>query len=97
MPSNPAPDTNLPITLTKKTTEIVTPQDSHPYGTRSKTKLNSMLLDSSSEDEESFGIGSLIGNFIRNINGCNGTNIFHQYCLQINHFIVMWSQFIQLL
>ena len=31
MPYNPAPDTNLPITLTKKTTENVTPQSSSPY------------------------------------------------------------------
>ena len=41
MPSDPAPDTKLPITLVKKTTKNVTPQHSHSYGTRSKTKVNS--------------------------------------------------------
>ena len=46
MPSNPAPDTKLPITLTKKTTMIATPQSSHVYGTRSKnqSKLNSIRV-----------------------------------------------------
>ena len=63
MPSNPTPDTNLPITLTKKTTEKVTLQSSHLYGTRSKTRVHSIVLDSSSEDEESFGFGALITSF----------------------------------
>ena len=60
-----APDTTLPINLTKKGPDIKPPQSSHPYGTRSKTKVNSILLDSSSEDEECFGIESLIGSLIR--------------------------------
>ena len=74
MPSNPSPDTNLPIILTKKTTKNVTPQCSHLYGTRSKTKVNSTVLESSSkeetniknivlelsfEDEGTFGFGTL--------------------------------------
>ena len=59
MPSNPAPDTKLPATLTKKTTKNVTPKSSHPYGTRSKTKIHSIVLESSSEAEGSFGFGSL--------------------------------------
>ena len=51
MPSDPAPDTKLHTTLIKKPTRNVTPQCSHPYGTRSKTKVNSIALESSSEDE----------------------------------------------
>ena len=35
----------------KKPIKNVTPQQSHPYGTRSKTKVNSIALQSSSEDE----------------------------------------------
>ena len=61
---NQAPNTNLAIILAKKT-EKKTLQVSHPYGTMSKTKVNSMLLDSSSEDEESFATGSVISSFIR--------------------------------
>ena len=63
MPSNPAPDTNLPITLTKKTTGKVTPQHSHLYVTRFMTRAHSIVLGSSSEDEESFGFGALISIF----------------------------------
>ena len=51
MPSSPAPDTKLPTMLMKKPTKNVTPQQSHPYGTRSKTKANSIALQSTSEDE----------------------------------------------
>ena len=51
MPSNPVPDTKLPILLVKKPTRgITTPQNVHPYATRSKTKAKSMVLQSSSED-----------------------------------------------
>ena len=52
MPSSPAPDTILPTLLVKKPTRgLTTPQHVHPYGTRSKTKANTMILQSSSEDE----------------------------------------------
>ena len=52
MPSNPAPDTNLPTLLVKKPTRgLTTPQHVHHYGTRSKTQANSMIMQSSSEDE----------------------------------------------
>ena len=52
MLSNPAPDTKLPTLLVKKPIrDITTPKHVHPYGTRSKTKANSMVLQSSSEDE----------------------------------------------
>ena len=51
MPSNPAPVTRLHTILMKKLTKNLTPQQSHPYGTRSKTKENSIALQSSSEDE----------------------------------------------
>ena len=51
MPSNPAPDTILPTLLVKKPTRgLITPQHTHPYGTRSKTQANT-ILESSSEDE----------------------------------------------
>ena len=56
---HPAPDTYLPKMLTKKSTETKTPQTSHPYGTQSKTKVNSITLQSSYEDEECSGV---IGN-----------------------------------
>ena len=51
MPSSPAPNTKLSTTLIKKPIRNVTPQYSHPYGTRSKTKVNSTSLQSPSEDE----------------------------------------------
>ena len=51
-PSNPAPDTILPTLLVKKPARgLITPQHTHPYGTRSKTQANTMILQSSSEDE----------------------------------------------
>ena len=50
-PSNPAPNTILPTLLVKKPTRgLITPQQTHPYGTRSKTQVNT-ILQSSSEDE----------------------------------------------
>ena len=51
-----APDTYLPIMLTKKSTKTKTPQPSHPYGTQSKTKVNSASLQLSYEDEECSGL-----------------------------------------
>ena len=51
MPSSPVPDTKLPTILMKKLTKNETTQQSHTYGTRSKTKVNSIVLQSSSEDE----------------------------------------------
>ena len=52
MPSNPAPDTNLPTLLVKKPTRgLKTAQHVHLYSTRSKTQANCMILQSSSEDE----------------------------------------------
>ena len=56
-PSDPAPDTKLPTLLVKKPTRgITTPQHVHPYGTRSKTKANSIVLESSLEDIGRFGV-----------------------------------------
>ena len=50
-PSNPAPNTILPTFLVKKPTRgLITPQQTHLYGTRSKTQANT-VLQSSSEDE----------------------------------------------
>ena len=52
MPSSQAHDTNLPTLLvTKPTRGLTTLQHVHPYGTRSKTQANTMILQSSSEDE----------------------------------------------
>ena len=46
IPSNPAPDTKLPTLLIKKPIkDITTPLHDHPYGTRSKTKVNSILYN----------------------------------------------------
>ena len=54
MPSTPAPDTKLPTLLVKKPISgITTPQYAHPYGTRSRTEANSMVLQSSSEEDQS--------------------------------------------
>ena len=50
-PSNPAPNTILPTCLVKNPTRgLSTPQQTQPYGTRSKTQANT-ILQSSSEDE----------------------------------------------
>ena len=52
-PSNPAPNTILRTHLVKKPTRgLTTPQHTHPYGTRSRTQANTMVLQSSSEDEQ---------------------------------------------
>ena len=56
---HPAPDTYLPIMLTKKSPDTKTPQLSQSYGTQSKTKVNSASLLLSYEDEECSGV---IGN-----------------------------------
>ena len=56
---HPAPDTYLPIMLMQKLQNTKTPQLSHLYGTRSKTKVDSASLISSYEDEECSGV---IGN-----------------------------------
>ena len=61
---HPAPDTYLPIMLTKKSPDTKTPQLSHPYGTQSKTKVNSASLLSSYEDEECSGV---IGNLFNHV------------------------------
>ena len=47
---HPALDTYLPIILTKKSPDTKPPQSSYPYGTWSKTKVNSASLISSYED-----------------------------------------------
>ena len=50
-PSDPAPNTILPTLLVKKPTRgSIVPQNTHPYGTRSKTRVNT-VLQSSSEDK----------------------------------------------
>ena len=50
-PSDPASNTILPTLLVKKPTRgLSTPQQTHPYGTRSKTQANT-ILQLTSEDE----------------------------------------------
>ena len=61
---HPAPDTYLPIMLTKKWQNTKTPQLSHPYGTWSKTKVDSASLISSYEDEDHSGVISNLFNCI---------------------------------
>ena len=59
-----APDTYLPLMLTKKLQNTKTPQLSHPYGTQSKTKVDSASLTSSYEEEECSGV---IGNLFNRV------------------------------
>ena len=62
---HPAPDTYLPIMLTKKSTKTkMIPQTSHPYGTQSKTKVNSTSLHSSYEGEKCSGV---VGNLFNHV------------------------------
>ena len=77
-PSDPAPNTILPTLLVKKTTRgLTTPQNTHPYGTRSKTQTNTILqsppedeaehsstLEPSLEDTENLGV---MGNIINHL------------------------------
>ena len=77
-PSDPAPNTILPTLLVKKTTRgSITPQQIHPYGTRSKTQANTisqsssgdeaehpLILEPSLEDTESLGV---MGNLINHL------------------------------
>ena len=52
-PSDPAPNTILPTLLVKKPTRgSITPQQTHPSGTRSKTQANTILQSSSGDEAE---------------------------------------------
>ena len=56
-PSDPAPNTILPTLLVKKPTMgLITHQNTHPYGTRSKTQANTILLSSSEDEAEHLSI-----------------------------------------
>ena len=59
---HPAPDTHLPIMLTQKSPKV--PPTSHPYGTRSKTKVDSASLTTSYEEENHSGV---IGNLFNHV------------------------------
>ena len=61
---HPAPDTYLPLMLTKKSQNTKTPQLSHLYSTQSKTKVHSASLTSSYEDQECSGV---IGNLFNHV------------------------------
>ena len=59
---HPAPDTHLPIMLMQKSPKV--PPVSHPYGTRSKTKVDSASLTTSYEEENCSGV---IGNLFNHV------------------------------
>ena len=59
-----APDTHLPLMLTQKSPKV--PPISHPYGTRSKTKVDSASLTTSYEEENRSGV---IGNLFNCVTG----------------------------
>ena len=59
---HPAPDTYLPIMLTQKLPKV--PQITHPYGTQSKTKVDSASLTTSYEEENCSGV---IGNLFNHV------------------------------
>ena len=54
---HPAPDTYLPIMLMQKLPKV--PPISHPYGTQSRTKVDSASLTTSYEENCSGVIGNL--------------------------------------
>ena len=59
---HPAPDTYLPIMLTQKWPKV--PPITHPYGTRSKTNVDSASLTTSYEEEDHSGV---IGNLFNHV------------------------------
>ena len=59
---HPAPDTHLPIMLMQKLPKVA--PVSHPYGTRSKTQVDSASLTTSYEEENCFGV---IGNLFNHV------------------------------
>ena len=61
---HPAPDIYLPIMLMQKLLNTKVPQVTHPYGTQSKTKVDSASLTTSYEDEICSGV---IGNLFNRV------------------------------
>ena len=61
---HPAPDTYLPIMLTQKSPKTKVPPVTHPYGTQSKTKVDSASLTTSYEEENCSGV---IGNLFNHV------------------------------
>ena len=61
---HPAPDTYLPIMLMQKSPNTKIPQTTHPYGTQSKTKVDSASLTTSYEEENHSG---MIGNLFNQV------------------------------
>ena len=67
---HPAPDTYLPIMLMQKLLNTKVPQVTHPYGTWSKTKVDSAPLTTSYEDEKCSGvIGNCLTESLKNYGG----------------------------
>ena len=61
---HPAPDTYLPIMLMQKLPKTKVPPVTHPYGTWSKTKVDSASLTTSYEEENWSGV---IGNLFNHV------------------------------
>ena len=61
---HPAPDTYLPIMLRQKLLNTKVPPVTHPYGTQSKTKVDSASLTTSYEEENCSGV---IGNLFNQV------------------------------
>ena len=67
---HPAPDTYLPIMLMQKLPNTKAPQVTHPYGTQSKTKVDSASLTTSYEEKNCSGvIGNLLNQVTKNYGG----------------------------
>ena len=77
---HPAPDTYLPIMLMQKSPKV--PLITHPYGTQSKTKVDSASLTTSYEEENCSGvIGNLFNHVTKNY---GGKQVGYQLC----HFCI---------
>ena len=89
---HPAPDTYLPIMLMQKLPNTKTPQVNHPYGTQSKTKVDSASLTTSYEDEKHSGvIGKLFNQVTEKYGGKQvGYLQCHMCCMHnLRSFMVM--------
>ena len=78
---HPAPDTHLPIMLMQKSPKV--PPISHPYGTQSKTKVDSASLTTSYEEKNCSGV---IGNLFNHVTKNYGSKqVRYIYCHVVLH------------
>ena len=78
---HPAPDTHLPIMLMQKLPKV--PPISHPYGTQSKTKVDSASLTTSYEEKNCSGV---IGNLFNHVTKNYGSKqVRYIYCHVVLH------------